>query len=349
MPGTRVRRAGVWHGPPNAWPAPRADWQTGIMSEQTELGRFLRARRSGVKPSEVGLPAGLGVRRTPGLRREELATLAGVSIDYYTRLERGKETRPSAAVIEALADTLLLSAEERGFLRELAANAARRAPTPRTQPQRTVRPTARLLLETLRPNPAYLVSRTNDLLAANPGGLRLLHGMSDWPAHRRNTIRYTFLHPAARPLWPDWEAKAQGCVAHLRAVMGTHPDAPDLSSLVGELMVKSPDFVRLWERYEVQTMGHGEKTFRHPLVGTVTLMHEVLPLNLTDGQRITVYLAPAGSPEHDAMTILDMAGVESFCSDSSDSSASAVSSDMDADHAGDARDDLDLDSDRWMV
>ena len=282
------------------------------MTDQTELGKFLRARRSGVRPSQVGLPAGLGTRRTPGLRREELATLAGVSIDYYTRLERGRETRPSAAVIEALADALLLSPEERGFLRELAAQAARRAPTPRTQPSRAVRPTAKLLLETLRPNPAYLVSRTYDLLAANPGGLRLMHGMSDWPVRQRNTIRYTFLHPAARTLWADWDVKAKGCVAHLRAVMGTHPDAPDLAALVGELMIKSPDFARLWERYEVRTIGDGQKTFHHPVVGTMTLLHEVLPLNLTDGQRITIYLAPAGTPDHDAMVLLDMAGLDSL-------------------------------------
>lgn len=316
MRGAGVRRAGAQHTPSHGCPRAPVGWQTWTMTEQTELGRFLRARRSGIQPSEVGLPAGLGPRRTPGLRREELATLAGVSIDYYTRLERGRETRPSAAVIEALADALLMSAEERAFLRELAAQATRRAPAPRTQASRTVRPTARLLLETLRPNPAYLVGRTYDLLAANPGGMRLLHGMSDWPVRQRNTIRYTFLHPAARTLWPDWEVKAKGCVANMRAAMVTDPDAPDLAALVGELMVKSPDFVRLWERYEVRTIGHGQKTFRHPVVGTITLQHEVLPLNLTDGQRITIYLAEPGTPDHDAMTLLDMVDLESLeCAD----------------------------------
>ena len=142
--------------------------------------------------------AGPGTRRTPGLRREELATLAGVSIDYYTRLERGKETRPSPAVVDALARALLLDEEEHEFLRALAAQAARRAPVPPPPPSRLVRPSVRQLLEALHPNPAYVLSRTNDLLAANPGGFQLLPGLAEWPARQRNTIRYTFLHPAAR-------------------------------------------------------------------------------------------------------------------------------------------------------
>ena len=139
-----------------------------MTTEQTELGRFLRTRRAGVRPADVGLPVGTGTRRTPGLRREELATLAGVSIDYYTRLERGKETRPSPAVVDALARALRLDDEEREFLSALAAQAARRAPVPPPPPSRLVRPTVRQLLEALRPNPAYVLSRTNDLLAANP-------------------------------------------------------------------------------------------------------------------------------------------------------------------------------------
>ena len=283
--------------------------QTGIMTmEQTELGRFLRSRRGGVRPGDVGLPAGIGVRRTPGLRREELATLAGVSIDYYTRLERGKETRPSPAVVDALARALRLDEEEREFLRALAAQAARREPPP--LPSRAVRPSVRLLLETVRPSPAYVLNRTNDVLAANPGGLELLPGLAEWPARQRNTIRYTFLHPAARDLWPGWEAKARGCVAHLRAVAGSDPDAPDLAAIVGELMVKSPQFSRLWERYEVRKMGDGEKEFHHPLVGTMTLAHESLELNRTDGQRVVIYMASPGSPDHDAMALLDRSAMD---------------------------------------
>lgn len=280
----------------------------------SELGRFLRARREGILPRDAGLPPGTGTRRTPGLRREEIATLAGVSIDYYTRLERGRETRPSPAVVDALARALRLNDEEHEYLKSLAAQAARRAPVPPKHPSRSVRPTVRLLLETLRPNPAYVVSRTYDILAANAGGSRLHPGLPAWPASQRNTIRYTFLHPAARDLFPDWEQKARGCVAQLRAVAGSDPDAPDLAALVGELLVKSPDFGRLWNRYEVRRSGSGEKVFIHPEVGVITLAHETVDLNRADGQRLIVYLAEPGTPDHDAMLLLDHADVATIAS-----------------------------------
>jgi len=283
-----------------------------MTEQQPELGRFLRARRAAVSPADLGLPAGAGHRRTPGLRREELAALAGVSIDYYIRLERGKETRPSSSVVDALARALRLDHEEAAYLRELAAQAARGGSSPRQSVSRTVRPTVKLLLESLRPNPAYVVSRTNDILATNPGGLALLPGMADWPARQRNTIRYTFLHPAARTLWPDWEVKARACVAHLRAVAGTDPDAPELLAVVGELAVKSQDFSRMWERYDVRRVGNGQKTFVHPEVGTFTLAHEVMEINRTDGQRMVVYGAEPGTAEYDTMVLLDMKGAGSL-------------------------------------
>jgi len=274
-----------------------------------ELGRFLRARRAAVSPAELGLPAGAGRRRTPGLRREELAALAGVSIDYYIRLERGKETRPSPSVLDALARALRLDAEETSYLRDLAQQAARGAAgDPRPAPSRTVRPTLLQMLEAVRPCPAYVIGRTNDMLAANPSGLHLMPGMADWPAKQRNTIRYTFLHPAARELWPDWETKARACVAHLRAVVGTAPDTPDLVALVGELVVKSPDFSRMWERYDVRKVGYGQKTFIHPEVGTITLSHEVLEIVRTHDLRLVVYTAEPGTPDHDAIVLLDMKG-----------------------------------------
>ena len=282
-----------------------------MTEQQPELGRFLRARRDGVSPTDLGLPVAAGPRRTPGLRREELAALAGVSIDYYIRLERGKEKRPSPAVVEALGRALRLDTEELHFLRELAAQAARGASRePRPQPSRTVRPTLQRMLEAVRPSPAYVIGRTNDVLATNPGGLLLLPGMADWPVRQRNTIRYTFLHPDARDLWPDWEVKAQACVGHLRAVAGADPDAPDLAAIVGELAVKSPDFSRMWERYNVRRVGYGQKTFRHPEVGEMTLSHEVMEVLRTDSQRVVIYSAEHGTPDHDAMTLLDMKGAE---------------------------------------
>ncbi|MFJ2956093.1 helix-turn-helix transcriptional regulator [Streptomyces sp. NPDC087270] len=271
-----------------------------------QLGRFLRARRTQTSPQAVGLTPGPGIRRTPGLRREELATLAGVSIDYYTRLERGKETRPSPAVVDALARALQLDDAEHQHLRELAVRAARYAPQPVPAPTRAVRSPVKLLLETVRPNPAYVLSRSMDLLAHNPGGLALYCGMDDWPATQRNLARYLFLHPTARELFPDWGNQVRGCVARLRALAGTDPDAPDLAQLVGELLLKSPDFAGLWERYEVTGRKHLTKTFLHPQVGEITLAFQGMALEGTPGHRMGVYSADPGTPDHDAMQLLDM-------------------------------------------
>ncbi|MFD3375321.1 MULTISPECIES: helix-turn-helix transcriptional regulator [unclassified Streptomyces] len=276
----------------------------------TELGRFLRARRARVTPEAVGLTAGSGPRRTPGLRREELATLAGISIDYYVRLERGKETRPSASVVDSLARALLLEDDELEHLRSLAARAARSAPEPPAAPSRTVRPGVRLLLESLRPHPAYVVSRTDDLLAANPGGLRLLPGIEDWPARERNIARYLFLHPASRDLFHDWNTQVRGCVARLRALAGTDPDAPDLIRLAGELLLKSPEFTRLWERYDIKGPSYGRKTFHHPEVGDLTTGYQSMELEGTPGHRMVTYHAEPGTADHDAMVLLDLLGQE---------------------------------------
>jgi transcriptional regulator with XRE-family HTH domain len=282
-----------------------------MKSEQpsgTELGRFLRARRARVTPEEAGLRAGAGLRRTPGLRREELAILAGISSDYYVRLERGKETRPSPSVVDSLARALRLEEDEHEHLRSLAALAARTPPEPPAAPSRTVRPGVKLLLESMRPHPAHVVSRTGDVLAANPGGLRLLAGIEDWPAKQRNISRYVFLHPAARDLFHDWHHQVRGCVARLRALAGTDPDAPDLTRLAGELLLKSPEFARLWERYDVTGHSFGRKTFHHPEVGDLTLGYQSMELEGTPGHRMVTYYAEPGTPEHDAMVMLDMLG-----------------------------------------
>ncbi|MER5913940.1 helix-turn-helix transcriptional regulator [Streptomyces sp. NPDC001982] len=280
--------------------------QSSSRSADTELSRFLRARRTQTSPDQVGLTVGAGLRRTPGLRREELATLAGISIDYYVRLERGKETRPSPSVLDALARALHLDDAEHQHLRELAALAARYAPEPSPPPSRTVRPQLKLVLETLRPSPAYVIGRSMDLLAWNPGGLALYAGLADWPATQRNLARYLFLHPTARTLFPDWDNQVRGCVARLRAVAGTDPDAPDLTSLVGELLLKSPDFAKLWERYDVVGRKKMEKTFHHPQVGILTLSGQSMQLEDTPGQRLGVYTAEPGTPDHDAVLLLDM-------------------------------------------
>ncbi|MFI9842894.1 helix-turn-helix transcriptional regulator [Nonomuraea sp. NPDC051941] len=276
----------------------------------SELGNFLRAHRARVTPAEAGLTAGPGLRRTPGLRREELATLAGVSIDYYTRLERGKETRPSPSVVDALARALLLDEREHEHLRDLAACAARPAPEPSSPPSRSVQSGIKLLLESLRPNPAHVVSRTMDVLACNPSGMRLFAGMEKWPVAQRNVVRYVFLHPDAPELFDDWDEQIRACVGRLRALAGTEPDAPDLAELVDELLSKSPEFARLWERYDVRAHTQGRKTFHHPDVGDLTLGYQSMQLEGTPGHRLVAYYAEPGTPGYDAMVLLDLAASE---------------------------------------
>ena len=279
------------------------------------LGEFLRARRARVRPADVGLPAGTGLRRTPGLRREELAALAGVSIDYYIRLEQGRETNPSAAVLDALASALLLDEEERTHLHELARHPARPgqavSPPPRPQPgtgAEAIRPGIRQLLETLRPCPAYVLNQISDVLAANPEALTLFHGLADWPPPRRNTARYTFLHPAARDLFADWPHSAATTAANLRAVAAARPQTPGLAELTDELTKHSPEFARLWQRYDIRRRRAEPKTFRHPQAGTITLTYEVL--QLSDGQRMSVYQAAPGSTDQDALKLLALLAAE---------------------------------------
>ncbi|MGW2229996.1 helix-turn-helix transcriptional regulator [Streptomyces formicae] len=272
-----------------------------VATTGTELGRYLRARRARVTPAEAGLPAGTGLRRTPGLRREELATLAGVSVDYYTRLERGRETNPSAAVIDALARALRLTGDAHDRLHDLAELASGRLTEPHPTSDQTVRASTLRMLEALSPLPAYVVSRHSYMLAANAPGRALMPGLWDWPPEQRNVTRYVFLHPVGRELYQPWEETVAQSVAHLRAVGGTDPDSPQLTSLVGELLLKSPDFARLWERYDVRERGGGSKTFAHPKVGPMTLTYEVMQLARTGGQRLVAYQAPEGTPDEAAM------------------------------------------------
>jgi len=285
--------------------------EQGPRSSATELGRYLRARRTQTNPEQAGLTLGAGLRRTPGLRREELATLAGISIDYYVRIERGKEIRPSPSVLDALARALHLNDAEHQHLRELAVRAAHYAPALTPQSGQAVRPHLKLLLETMRPNPAYIVDRSMDFLASNPGGLALYAGLDDWPAEERNLARYLFLHPTARELFPDWGSLVRSCVARLRAQAGTAPDAPDLTDLVGELLLKSPDFAELWERYDVGGHRFTTKTFHHPRVGALSLTSQSMTLEGTTGQRLGVYVAEPGTPDHDALVLLDMTETQS--------------------------------------
>lgn len=275
------------------------------MTASNELGEFLRARRARLRPPDVGLPSGVGLRRTPGLRREELAALAGLSIDYYIRLEQGRETNPGTAILDGLARALHLTEEEHEHLYSLANYAARRTWPSSPHAIREVRAGLRLLLQTVRPCPAYVQNTVNDILAANPEGLALLAGIEEWPVHQRNTLRYVFCHPAARTLYPDWEATAQATVANLRARSVAAPQSPDLAALVEDVSAASAEFARLWKRYDLRYRRSQAKAFHHPEVGNLTLGFEVL--NLDDGLRLSIFQAEPGTPDHDALKLLALA------------------------------------------
>ncbi|MGW1965562.1 helix-turn-helix domain-containing protein [Streptomyces sp. NPDC001935] len=267
------------------------------------MAEFLRIRRGRIGPADVGLPTGPGVRRTPGLRREELAVLAGVSVDYYIRIEQGRERAPSDAVLDALARALRLTDDEHAHLLGLADQVAGRTPRRRPSEPRPAGPGLHLLLASVRPSPAYVLDEVNDVLAANPEGFALMPGLGDWPAGQRNTIRYTFLHAAARTLFTDWDRVARNCVAHLHTAELTAPERT--AALVAELTSASGEFAALWRRHEVWIKRAGETAFRHPVIGPVTLANEVLS-PAGDGRRILLYQAPPGTAEHDALVLLAM-------------------------------------------
>ncbi|MGW0585244.1 helix-turn-helix transcriptional regulator, partial [Streptomyces sp. NPDC002920] len=240
------------------------------------------------------------------LRREELATLAGVSVDYYVRLERGKEIHPSPSVVDALARALRMDRGEHDHLRDLAACAAGTMHRPSASPSRSVRPGIKLLLESLRPNPSYVISRTTDLLAWNASGLRLFPGMEKWPVGKRNIARYIFLHPAAPALFANWNEQIRAFVGSLRSLATTDPGLPGLARLTDELLLESPEFARLWEHFDVKSRGHGHGTFRHPDVGDLALSYQSLRVDGTQGHRLVTHYAEPGTPAHDAIVLLDM-------------------------------------------
>ncbi|MEV4512727.1 helix-turn-helix transcriptional regulator [Dactylosporangium sp. NPDC049525] len=253
------------------------------------LGDFLRNRRGRVSPAEAGLPAGTGRRQTPGLRREELAALAGVSVDYYTRLERGRDTNPGRAVLDALATVLRLDDDERAHLHRLA-----HSEVPRSAAVQVVRPALVRLLEMVRPTPAYVLSQTSDLLAANVEGRGLLVGVTV-PG---NLVRYVFTDPVAREVFVSWRRMAEDCVAHLR----TLDDSPERAALVDELSGRSAEFADLWAHYDVRVKSGARRTFQHPEAGRLELTSEIL--TAVDGQRFVTFQAEQGSPDHAALHLL---------------------------------------------
>ncbi|MFB7476258.1 helix-turn-helix transcriptional regulator [Kitasatospora sp. NPDC056184] len=256
------------------------------------LGEFLRARRGRVAPERVGL-AGGGRRRVRGLRREELAQLAGISVDYYVRLEQGRSTQPSNEVLDALARTLGLDEAERHHLNTLAC--ARRLPLPTPR----VSPVLRRMLDGLGAGlPAFVTDHRLDVVAWNAPGAELLGGAGD-PARRdRNQARFLFLDAASRTVHPDWADRAAEAVGQLRVAAGTWPDDAGLSALVAELCAASPEFRRIWDSGEVVMCTAGRKRLHHPLTGTLTLDFEAL--HVPAGPRETGLVLHVFSPGEDA-------------------------------------------------
>ncbi len=264
---------------------------------ENALGGFLRARRAQLRPEDAGLPTS-GRRRVPGLRREEVATLAGVSADYYMRLEQGRERHPSRQVLEAVAKALRLDDDAVAHLYRVATPTTRRARrAPRIE---RVSPQLRRLLDTWCGTPAFVLGNALDVLARNELAAALFTGFRSCD----NLLRMTFLDPAAHHFYRDWDRAAESCVAALRRAVGIDPDDPRLIEIVGELSMKSAEFRALWARHDVRGKTREAKLFHHAEVGDLELHYEAFTVNSARGQQVIVYQAEAGSPSADALALL---------------------------------------------
>jgi transcriptional regulator with XRE-family HTH domain len=274
----------------------------GDVNAKQDIRDFLATRRAKLTPEQAGLPVYGANRRVLGLRREEVALLAGISVEYYTRLERGSVGSVSDSVLDAVAHALQLDEAERDHLVRLLRAAAPRRPARPTPPRRRARPTIQRMLD-LMPTPAYLRNGRFDILAANDLGRALyspLYEQSDPP----NSARFAFLSPAASDFFLDFDKIQDDAVAYLRAEAGRDPYDKDLQDLIGELSTRSERFRHRWAAHDVRYHRAGTKRFHHPLVGDLTLDFEAFELPGDTGQRLNVYLAPPDSPSADALTML---------------------------------------------
>jgi transcriptional regulator with XRE-family HTH domain len=259
------------------------------MSEVTPLGEFLRARRGALKPLDVGLP-GHGRRRVPGLRREEVAMLAGVSCDYYVRLEQGRESSPSAHVVDAVAAALRLDGEATDHLRRLIrAPRERRTPTTGTGQVSTH---LVQLLDSWSGTPAFVVGPALDVLARNPLAAALHSSFQRFD----NLTRMVFLDPAGRDFYQDWENTADSCTAEIRTAYGYGPDSPRITEVVRTLSIKSPEFSALWARHNVKRKNRHTKNLRHPRLGDLRIQFSAFTVNDAPQQQLVVYQAEPASP-----------------------------------------------------
>jgi transcriptional regulator with XRE-family HTH domain len=271
------------------------------MEGDNRLGEFLRARRSLMRPEDVGLP--VAGRRVQGLRREELAMLAGVSVDHYARLEQGRDRHPSGQVLDALARALELSDATAAHLHELARPRFQRR-RPGTRVER-VRPELVRVMGSWTQTPAFVLGRRMDVLAHNQlAGLVFTNF-----AHEPNMVRFVFLDPGSREIYPEWDAVAADTAATLRSSLGADLDDPLLTELVGELSLKSDDFRRLWARHDGRERARGTLRAIHPLVGELTLEYEAFADKAAPGQTLVVHHASPGSASERALTLLQGLGV----------------------------------------
>jgi transcriptional regulator with XRE-family HTH domain len=262
---------------------------------RAELADFLRNRREALRPEDVGLPGG-GRRRTPGLRREEVASLAGVGTTWYTWLEQGREVRASASVLESIAGALELTPAEHAHLMLLGRGeqvAQGRAP------KETVDPTIRRLVENLGPSPTCLTGRRFDFLAWNEAHSVVFGDPSEMPDGRRNLLWRIFMEPRIRKLHPDWEEGARRIVARFRSEAARHIGDPDFDDLISALQEGSPEFRKWWDLHEVATSGVGRKTVRHPTAGKLVFEHAVFRPQESPEQRLVLYtpVPQANTPE----------------------------------------------------
>ncbi|MFI1385157.1 helix-turn-helix transcriptional regulator [Embleya sp. NPDC020886] len=260
---------------------------TRTMDATHELAAFLRTRRERLDPDDFALPSRRQSRRTPGLRREEVAELAGVSIDYIVRLEQGRGLRPSVDVLEALSRALRLAPDERAYLFDLARHRPRKAEKLATA---AAPPLARLVAD-LAPLPAMLLNHRYDILAWNNEMAMLLVDFDTLPPSQRNTMWLCLMHPEIREFYVDRERVVREGIAHLRAAWAAHPEDRALTDLIAEFTAHDEEFARLWDEQDVRVNGRGHKLMRHPDVGAIALHFEVLTPLQDQDQRLVIYRA----------------------------------------------------------
>lgn len=290
-------------------PEPAAATYRGRVDNRDEVKDFLSTRRARLTPQRAGLTAYSANRRVPGLKRSEVADLAGVSVEYYAQLERGNLAGVSDAVREALGRALQLDGAERAHLADLARAAGPASRTRRTPAPRKVRPTVQRLLDLIgQVVPAIVNNGRLDAVAGNALGRALFAPVYSTPARppgaRANHARFTFLDDRAHDFWIDWERAAADSVAQLRTEAGRDPYDRELTDLVGELSTRSPAFRTRWAAHDVRLHQTGVKHFHHPVVGDLHLDYEALELPAQPGLTLIVFTAPAGSPDEDAIHLL---------------------------------------------